>query len=528
MELDFNSAHDILHQDAGSSENCPVCNETETNPTAVKKMAAKVLVNRHLRSQLAMKGNYDELSSKDRNNLDDSSFAYIDSKGGKHLPIPDAAHVRNALARFNQTQFESDSAKSEALAKIHAAAKKFGVEVGEKKSMSEELFIDLMRFSEDGTALPSKIQILPIGKWNTLNHGSFEITKDMLQQAVKNFKEGKLRAGVPLTIEHGKSSQYMDAAAGWFKDIYADDTGLWGVPDYTELGKDLLNKKIYKYISAEYDFRHIDPMDKNNVVDNVLTAATLTNKPLFRNLKPLIADEGGNLTKEKLSIILTSEPMNIQEILKKPAQSLTAEEKEFLKVHASELTEEQKKTYGFSEDQSNTSGDADKSKGTDGAGASDSAISGKEKTKTLTADEYNELMEAKKTVSILAAEKKRNEIDKEMHTLLFSEKGIKVKPEAKNDIIDFVASLNDDQKKMFTEKVIPALPLAKVFGEVGTEDDTNANTLEAGQQLHKLTIERAAKDKVDYGTAQKLVASENPELVKSAYVNSSEEAEADK
>ena len=59
-----------------------------------------------------------------------SSFAYVDSKGGKHLPIHDAAHVRNALARFDQTHFESDSAKKSAKRKIDAAAKRLGVQVG--------------------------------------------------------------------------------------------------------------------------------------------------------------------------------------------------------------------------------------------------------------------------------------------------------------------------------------------------------------------------------------------------------------
>lgn len=64
-----------------------------------------------------------------RSEMSARSFAYIDSEGGRHLPIHDAAHVRNALARFNQTHFESSDAKRKARAKILAAAKRFGVEV---------------------------------------------------------------------------------------------------------------------------------------------------------------------------------------------------------------------------------------------------------------------------------------------------------------------------------------------------------------------------------------------------------------
>ena len=49
------------------------------------------------------------------------------------LPIYDAAHVRNALARFNQVAGVSEEEKNDAWNKIVNAAKKFGIEVSEKK-----------------------------------------------------------------------------------------------------------------------------------------------------------------------------------------------------------------------------------------------------------------------------------------------------------------------------------------------------------------------------------------------------------
>ena len=48
-----------------------------------------------------------ELDAEDRKTLRESQFAYVDSRGEGHLPIPDESHVRNAIARFNQTEFES-------------------------------------------------------------------------------------------------------------------------------------------------------------------------------------------------------------------------------------------------------------------------------------------------------------------------------------------------------------------------------------------------------------------------------------
>ena len=70
-----------------------------------------------------------ELDTKARDKLRRSQFAYVDSKGGEHLPINDESHVRNAMARWNQTEFESPSRKEGARRKIVGAARKHGIEI---------------------------------------------------------------------------------------------------------------------------------------------------------------------------------------------------------------------------------------------------------------------------------------------------------------------------------------------------------------------------------------------------------------
>ena len=69
------------------------------------------------------------LDTKDRDKLRDSSFAWIDKNGERHLPINDESHVRNAIARFNQTDFDEPGARTKAAKKILAAAKKHDIEV---------------------------------------------------------------------------------------------------------------------------------------------------------------------------------------------------------------------------------------------------------------------------------------------------------------------------------------------------------------------------------------------------------------
>jgi class 3 adenylate cyclase len=68
-----------------------------------------------------------QLNEKARARLPDSAFAYVDSRGGRRLPINDEAHVRNALARFNQVRFENESARDRARTRLLRAAKKYGI-----------------------------------------------------------------------------------------------------------------------------------------------------------------------------------------------------------------------------------------------------------------------------------------------------------------------------------------------------------------------------------------------------------------
>src|SRR5262245_23413967 len=68
-----------------------------------------------------------QLSAKRRAELRNADFAYVDSKGRRRLPIHDEAHVRNALARFNQTKFEDDGARERARKRLLTAAKKYGI-----------------------------------------------------------------------------------------------------------------------------------------------------------------------------------------------------------------------------------------------------------------------------------------------------------------------------------------------------------------------------------------------------------------
>ena len=69
-----------------------------------------------------------ELNERQRDHIDSDKFAFPKER---KEPIHDAAHVRNAIARFNQVRDVSDDERDAAWRRIKAAAKKHGVDVPE-------------------------------------------------------------------------------------------------------------------------------------------------------------------------------------------------------------------------------------------------------------------------------------------------------------------------------------------------------------------------------------------------------------
>jgi hypothetical protein len=69
-----------------------------------------------------------KLEEKDRNEVPGNEFAFPKQR---KEPIHNAAHVRNAIARFNQVEGVTDQERDEAWKRIQHAAKKYNVEVSE-------------------------------------------------------------------------------------------------------------------------------------------------------------------------------------------------------------------------------------------------------------------------------------------------------------------------------------------------------------------------------------------------------------
>ena len=69
-----------------------------------------------------------ELNERQRDHIDSDKFAFPKER---KEPIHDAAHVRNAIARFNQVRDVSDDERDAAWGRIKRAGKTHGVEMEE-------------------------------------------------------------------------------------------------------------------------------------------------------------------------------------------------------------------------------------------------------------------------------------------------------------------------------------------------------------------------------------------------------------
>jgi hypothetical protein len=70
-----------------------------------------------------------KITEATRDHIADENFAFPKER---KEPLHDAAHVRNAIARFNQVKGVSDAERDEAWKRIQAAARKHKVELNEK------------------------------------------------------------------------------------------------------------------------------------------------------------------------------------------------------------------------------------------------------------------------------------------------------------------------------------------------------------------------------------------------------------
>ena len=379
--------------------------------------------------------------------------------------------------------------------------------------------IQLFNESGSGVAIPDEIHIVPTGKWNHPVYGEMEITSADIAEFVKNFKD-KVRLDLRITAGHdnGMSGGELPAI-GWFKELYDRGVkGLWAYVEWTSEGEKLLSDRAFKYFSPEFYEVYSDP-ETGEKRENVLVGGALTNSPYFKELTPVVTFSEPEIMQQ-----FNTPTMNLNDILAKKPEELSAEEKTFLVEHKAELTDEQKTTFESVIPAEGGEGEGGEGTGDgagdgDGNGEGDAPVQASEKNKgkviTMSEAEVVALKKAANDGAKAFAEVEKMKLTAEVDKLIFTEsnKEGRILPKQKDSVVAFMFSLDAKQRDQF-RNIISNMPTKQIFGELGDGGST-ATGLEAVGSVVNAAVQteiKASEGKLTYAAALAKVFSEKPEL----------------
>lgn len=131
----------------------------------------------------------------------------------------------------------------------------------------------------------TQVQLLRTGEFSDPRYGTLQITPEILQNMVVNFKS-KVR-GVDLAIDYAHQSDQV--AAGWIQDLYLLNEGieLWATVKWTPAGEQRLAEKEFRYLSADFTFNYVDN-ETGKEFGPTLFGAGLTNRPVVKEMQPVV------------------------------------------------------------------------------------------------------------------------------------------------------------------------------------------------------------------------------------------------
>lgn len=136
-----------------------------------------------------------------------------------------------------------------------------------------------------GENYPKEVQLLKTGTFTDPRYGKFEVTSKMLSEMVANFTAGVRGVKPAIDFKHDSEAE----AAAWVKSLFLKDNGqtLWCVPDWTGEGQRKLSDRVYGYVSADFSQNYRDN-EEGKLHGCVLLGAALTNRPVIKNMQPVI------------------------------------------------------------------------------------------------------------------------------------------------------------------------------------------------------------------------------------------------
>lgn len=180
--------------------------------------------------------------------------------------------------------------------------------------------------------LPLEIQLFRTGTFFDERYGKIEIKTDDLKAMIKNFSDNV--RGVDLALDFSHDAE--GPAAAWITALsLKNDSEIWAAVDWTEVGRENIKGKNFRYISPDFTFNYTDNENLKEY-GPVLFGAGLTNRPVIKNMAPAIelseykGDKKMNEEQEKMLKELMEKVLAMETKLTEPKLKEKTEEKKEL------------------------------------------------------------------------------------------------------------------------------------------------------------------------------------------------------
>ena len=146
---------------------------------------------------------------------------------------------------------------------------------------------------EEGSRNVSTLQVLPEGKFKHPWYGDLDFTEVTLRAMQRNFDRKVLGIDIAVDENHDRSR-----ALGWFRGLRhkknhdlngVQYAGLFAEIEWTDEGRSLLERDIYRYFSAEVGSYQAPDGKK---YPNVVFGGGLTNRPFFKQMPAVKFNDG--------------------------------------------------------------------------------------------------------------------------------------------------------------------------------------------------------------------------------------------
>lgn len=231
-------------------------------------------------------------------------------------------------------------------------AEQFTAALARQTHPSSMRFVSAMEFGEKTVKAGDvvTIQIMRTGEWKHALYGEVKVTRETLQEVKQNFDENV--RGIQLAVDENHEDNH--AALGWHKELFfeeGNEDALFARVELTKAGADKVNDGSYKYYSPEIAFQWTNEETGETYV-NLLIGGAFTNRPFFKDMKPLKMSESASADGQKipasgltLFLFSTPDPMKqFMELIAKLAasQKLSKEQKATLDAAFAEIPQAQK------------------------------------------------------------------------------------------------------------------------------------------------------------------------------------------